>query len=265
MRMKFNPLIQSAVWYFAWKVAVAHPGFPPTGHTDGLGAFGLHSGQGDLSEVVNRATSLKRKRPAEGDPVDARMSCSVSPYLEYSSGMSFHPTTHYPDHISGSQTVNPENFLLPSDILENRREIRDEDSDYDGTSFLKLLESYFPAPGATLEGPYNQVGPQNSLESYMDPYPTNIAHDSGFQTKRSATGLQAVNPESHDLRPSPEIQIEMGDNNYGGTSFLQLLEPHLASTGKPPDADPSQVGTKYTLKGSQGEQNLEKSYPVSQQ
>jgi hypothetical protein len=104
MRMKFNPLIQSAVWYFAWRVAVAHPGFPPTGHADGLGAFGLHSGQGDLFEVVSRATSLKRKRPAEGDPVDARMSCSVNPYLEYSSGMSFHPTTHYPDHISGSQS-----------------------------------------------------------------------------------------------------------------------------------------------------------------
>jgi hypothetical protein len=83
----------------------------------------------------------------------------------------------------------------------------------------------------------------------MDPYPTNIAHDSGFQSKSSATGLQAVNLESHDLRPIPEMQREMGDNNYDGTSFLQLLEPHLASTGKPSDVDPSQVGTEYSLKG----------------
>jgi hypothetical protein len=91
----------------------------------------------------------------------------------------------------------------------------------------------------------------------MDLYPTNIAHDSGFQSyKSSATGLQAVNPESHDLRPSPEIQREMGDNNYDGTSFLQLLEPHLASTGKPPDVDPSQVGTEYSLKGKLLENRL---------
>jgi hypothetical protein len=63
--------------------------------------------------------------------------------------------------------VNPENFLLPSETLENRREIRDKDSDYDGMGFLQLLGSHFPAPVTTLEGPYSQVGPQNSFKSKL--------------------------------------------------------------------------------------------------
>ena len=64
-------------------------------------------------------------------------------------------------------------------------------------------------------------------------------------------GLKTVNWESLDLLPSPEIQRESGEDDYGGTSFLQLLElhEHLASTREPPRVNPAQMGTEYSLKG----------------
>jgi hypothetical protein len=64
MIVNFNSLIQSAVWYFAWKAVLAHPGPPPT-QSDCF----MSSGQEDLFEIVHLATSVNRKRPAESQHV----------------------------------------------------------------------------------------------------------------------------------------------------------------------------------------------------
>ncbi|PLW22144.1 hypothetical protein PCASD_12252 [Puccinia coronata f. sp. avenae] len=147
MRVSFNWLTQAAVSYFAWSVAWAHPGPPPT-PSDWLTSISHSSCQEDLFEVVHRAT--QGKRPVEKEP-----SYSQS----YSSGIDHDPhPTNLPDY-SCSHQINSESFLLPS--LEKRRKMGETHNDW--TIFHPIFESHLPCSTATGD---NIAGP--SQDGHQD-------------------------------------------------------------------------------------------------
>ncbi|PLW17070.1 hypothetical protein PCANC_11869 [Puccinia coronata f. sp. avenae] len=189
MLLNFNPLTQSAVCYLAWKVASAYAAFSPAEHDWVTSILNLDPGREDPHEGMscaeddwvtsilnlnsypedpyegsNCATSLKRKRPAEGEPLDSQtyycsgMVSHPTNFLGYSdSGINAHPTLSPDD--SGFQTVNPEDFVYPSP--EKQRKIGE--NDYGEMSYLTILESHVHSTGDGLAGT-SHGGNANSLE-----------------------------------------------------------------------------------------------------
>jgi hypothetical protein len=111
MLVNLNPLIQSFVWYFACRLALAHPGLPPTHDDWRPDSFLRLDSQQDLRGGINCAPLLNRKRPVEGDP--------VHPQTYYISGVGSHPI-NFPDY-RGFQSKIHSLFFLSFMLLSLRR------------------------------------------------------------------------------------------------------------------------------------------------
>jgi hypothetical protein len=100
---------------FAWRVALAHPGFRPT--PSNLIAR-ISSSEEDPQGIGGREDIWRGKRPAESQPVDLQLSLSRGGNHQINSA----------DCIDsqGNQGVNSEGFLFSS--LEKRKKIGDIDS-----------------------------------------------------------------------------------------------------------------------------------------
>jgi hypothetical protein len=113
MLLNSNPCVQSAVWYFAWRVILAHPGLPQA-QSDWLkGILDLDSNQDNSHEVTNGATLLNQKRSAEAgdEPANLQAYCSgmgphQTKFPDYGgSGIGAHPTI-FPDYGGFQSKIN---------------------------------------------------------------------------------------------------------------------------------------------------------------
>jgi hypothetical protein len=188
MLVNLNSLTQSAIWCFAWRVALAHPGLLPTESNFLSTPVRHNSAQEYFPEELSRDTLLYRQRPGESEPANLQPHCSgigVHPshflfdrqhsvesepvnFQPYHSGIGAHPPifagdgaphskmNFFPTEVEAmlSLLVKAElcrgpKAVNPEGSQQKRRKIGESDHSC-RMSFLPMVQSHLPSTGNTI-------------------------------------------------------------------------------------------------------------------